>query len=94
VIITVCVSIGDRSGKLSQEQWAAYCGEVLRTVRERAWEVHGEWYSLSDSPVRGACFRAAIPEDHAPALRTLLAGIRERHGQEPVTWLTGQPEAI
>lgn len=84
-MITVYVSIGNSDDKLTQAEWSNYVQVTRNLLRLRAREIHGEWYSATDSGYQNACFCVALGDD-ADLIRKSLAELRAAWRQDSVAW--------
>lgn len=83
---TVYISIGNSDDKLPQAEWSAFAKRVGIAVRARASAVHGEWYSLPDSPWQNMCICAVFSDPDLPYMRKELAALRAAWDQDSVAW--------
>jgi hypothetical protein len=91
---TVHVSIGNSDDKLSQREWSEFARYFDITMRMHCEKIHGEWYSLPNSPWQNACLVGEIHSDRMESLRSELSALRETYGQDAVAWLAGTTEFI
>lgn len=85
----VYISIGNSDDKLSQREWAKFIANVETVIVEYAVDMHGNWYSQSDSPYQNACWCIQAPSDF-PSLMTafqdeLMATAKE-YRQDSIAW--------
>lgn len=85
-MITVYVSIGNSDDHLTQADWSSYVQVVRNLLRQRADQVHGEWYSAPDAAYQNACFCAELNDADVPVVRQALTEVRKSWRQDSVAW--------
>ena len=91
---TVYISIGNSDDRLTQRRWAELAWNVHSELEGRG-QLHGEWFSHSDSDFQNACWCIEFP-DHQTAdlVRSLLANIGRQFSQESIAFATAETEFI
>lgn len=85
-MITVYVSIGNSDDHLTQAEWASYVQVIRNLLRQRADQVHGEWYSAPDASYQNACFCAELREADCVLVKQAVAEARAAWRQDSVAW--------
>lgn len=83
---TFYVSIGNSDDKLSQADWANFARLVFNTVRSRARQIYGEWYSLPAAPFQNACIGFTARDEQVLQLQDELTVLRTTYAQESLAW--------
>lgn len=88
----VCFAVGNSDDKLSQNRWSAFVGDAHRMVAEAVTvgaQVHFAGFSAPDAPWQNALWAIEVPAD-APwligQLRSVLADLAGRYGQDSIAW--------
>jgi hypothetical protein len=93
-VITVYVSIGNSDDKLTQRRWADFCTDVYAEL-ESLGQIHGDWYSLPDSPWQNACWCVEFESaERAELAREGVVGIRRNFGQDSAAWAVASTEFV
>jgi vacuolar-type H+-ATPase subunit B/Vma2 len=83
---TIYITIGNSDDKLTQREWARFCDEVFVLLSDTAQEVHGQWFSATDSPYQNACFCVVIETYDEEDLRAELRDLGIKFRQESIMW--------
>lgn len=92
--ITAYISIGNSDDKLSQYEWKRFVSLVRDVVRTDTSDVHGEWFSASDSMYQNACWCVEVKEGDAPGMKANLASIAAYFKQDSIAWAVAETEFI
>lgn len=82
--ITIYIGIGNSDNKLSQQEWAQFCAEVVAYVRSVADQFLGEWYSLPNARWQNAEVAAVVPDEYMDEMRHVLVEFRVRYQQDSI----------
>ena len=82
--VTVYIGIGNSDNKLTQQEWANFCADVVACLRDVASQFLGEWYSLPHEQWQNAEYAAVVPADRMAYMRSILAAYRERYRQDSI----------
>lgn len=84
--ICVFVTIGNTDNKLSQLDWAEFCGKTDEVVREHALQMWGEFYALSNAPWQNACWSFDIDIQDVEAAQADLRALAADFEQDSILW--------
>lgn len=84
--LTVYVSIGNSDDKLGQQVWSNFAHQVHAEIAARATQIHGVWYSATDSPYQNMCIAFEIQPFKVNDLRTRLALAAKAFVQDSILW--------
>lgn len=93
-LVTVYVSPGNSDDKLTQARWSEYATAVSHACRQAAWEVHGDWASVSTAPWQNACVCIEIDPRYVPELKRQLADLATVYNQDAIAWSEARTEFI
>lgn len=92
----VCFALGNSDDKLSQQVWSEFVVDAYRMVGEvvkTGAQVHFAGFSAPDVPWQNALWAIEMPAD-APwligQLRSALADLAGRYGQDSIAWWTAE----
>lgn len=90
----IYVTIGNSDNKLSQLDWAEFCGKVDELVRAFAADMYGEFYALSNAPWQNACWSFSIHESVTTAAKINLGHLAREFKQDSIVWAEANVEFL
>lgn len=91
---TVHLAIGNSDDKLTQRDWHRYVRDVQELIVKRSARVHGVWFSLPDSEYQNFCIASEMPDEVLSDVRSLLADLRKRYGQDSIALNVSETEYV
>jgi hypothetical protein len=85
-VTTVYITVGNSDDKLSQNEWSAFVSSVRLVLRDEAQVMHGEWFSLPDSPWQNACWCVEFVEYRLDRARMRLGKLAPAFRQDSIAW--------
>ena len=83
---TVSIQIGNTDDKLTQKQWAEYCGEIVRECDSMG-EIHFSGGSPTDARWQNYC--VVLNTMKAEKLKDSVQLIRSSYDQDSLAWTEG-----
>lgn len=95
---TIYISIGNSDDNLTQAAWSRFVdrvdGLVDFAVSEGNGQVHGRWFSASDSAWQNACWCVELVDEAVLPLRRGLRGAAGDFGQNCIAWAIASTEFL
>lgn len=82
--VTLYICIGNSDDKLRQSEWSSFVREVKQVLVMFVDQMHGEWFSASDSRYQNACWCVEVKQGKADPMNTELARVRKNYMQDSV----------
>lgn len=83
---TVYITLGNSDDKLPQNEWAHFVAAVRGVLRDEASVMHGEWFSLPDSPWQNVCWCVEVPEQLLARTRYRIGKLAPEYRQDSIAW--------
>jgi hypothetical protein len=90
----IYVSIGNSDNKLTQEEWAQFCDDLVTILDDVSSEIYGQWYSLPHARWQNMVASIEIDDRQLDPLRACLSQLAEEYRQDSIALQLGTAEFI
>jgi hypothetical protein len=90
---TVTISIGNSDDKLTQKDWAAFCGSIDYMCRFYGL-LHFRGFSISDCAHQNATWVVEVHDNHISIFKKQITNVRKEYRQDSAAFTVGQTQFI
>lgn len=93
--MTITIQIDNSDDKLTQQEWAAYCQDILSCVKIQEFEIHFYGCSFGALPWQNACW-ILVPtaRTNLEEFKVALTLVRKDFKQDSLAWSEGETRFI
>lgn len=88
------MSIGNSDDKLSQEEWAQFCEDLVAILGDFAECTYGQWYSLPNARWQNMVASIEVDDELLDGLRADLRPLAQEYRQDAIAFQPGTAEFI